>query len=74
MRKELMRFKRMWVHKHFFQCKMVLDVHKGVKDVDKPKKEEEETDFEEKEETTLTGQLVNCIKQTNRLVILIVVI
>jgi len=33
------------VHKHFFQSKMILDVHKGVEDVDKPKEEEEETGY-----------------------------
>ena len=38
MRKESTRFKKMWVHKHFFQNKMVLDI---------PKKEEEEKDLEE---------------------------
>jgi hypothetical protein len=53
---------------------MILDVHKGVEDVDKPKKKEEETDLEEKEKATSTSQLVNRMKQTNRLVILILVI
>jgi hypothetical protein len=37
MRKESMRFKRMWVHKHFFQSKMVLDI---------PKEEEKKEDLE----------------------------
>ena len=32
-----MRFKRIWVHKHFFQSKMVLDI---------PNKKEEEEDLE----------------------------
>jgi hypothetical protein len=32
-----MRFKRMWVHKHFFQNKMVLDI---------PKEKKEEEDLE----------------------------
>ena len=53
---------------------MILDVHKGVEDVDKPKEEEEETDLEEKEKATSTNQLVNRMKQTNWLVILILVI
>jgi len=39
---------------------MILDVHKGVEDVDKPKEEEEE-----KEKATSTNQLVNRMKQTN---------
>jgi len=29
------------MHKHFFQRKMVLDIRKGVEDMDKTKKEEE---------------------------------
>jgi hypothetical protein len=41
MRKESMRFKRMWVHEHFFQSKMVLDILKGVEDLDKTKENEE---------------------------------
>jgi hypothetical protein len=40
MRKESIRFKRMWMHKHLFQRKMVMDVSKGVEDMDKTKKEE----------------------------------
>jgi len=44
---------------------MILDVHKGVEDVDKPKEEKEETDLEEKEKATSTNQLVNRMKQTN---------
>jgi hypothetical protein len=40
MRKESMRFKRMWVHKHLFQSKIVLDIYMGVEDMDKAKKEE----------------------------------
>jgi hypothetical protein len=34
MRKESMRFKRMWVHKHFFQSKMVLDIPKEEEEVE----------------------------------------
>jgi hypothetical protein len=30
-----MRLKRMWVHKHFFQSKIVLDILNKVEDVDK---------------------------------------
>ena len=41
-----MRFKRMWVHKYFFQSKMILDI---------PKEEEEA-------ETALTNQTVDQIK------------
>jgi hypothetical protein len=40
MRKESMRFKRMWTHKHLFQSKRVLDVSKEVEDMDKTKKED----------------------------------
>jgi len=49
MRKELMRFKRIWMHKHFFQSKMFLDISK----------EEEDT------ETALIDQTVNQMKGTN---------
>ena len=33
-----MRLKRMWVHKHFFQSKIVLDILNKVEDVDKTNK------------------------------------
>jgi len=39
MKKESMRFKRMWVYKHFFQNNMVLDILKGVENMDKAKEE-----------------------------------
>ena len=39
MRKELMRFKRIWVHKYFFHSKTVLDIPKRVKDADKVEQE-----------------------------------
>ena len=42
-----MRFKRMWVHKHFFQSKMVLDIPKRVEDMDKPKEVEQDANLEE---------------------------
>jgi hypothetical protein len=40
MRKESMRFKRMWTHKHLFQSKRVLNVPKEVEDMNKTQKEE----------------------------------
>jgi len=46
-----MRFKRMWVHKHFFQSNMILDIPK-----------EEEEDLEEEVETTSTDQTIDQIK------------
>jgi hypothetical protein len=63
MGKESMNFKKIWVHKHFFQSKMVLNILKGVKDVDKVEKDEVATDLEEKALTASTGQLVDHIKQ-----------
>jgi len=54
-----------WVHKHFFQSKMVLDILKGVEDVDKAKKEEE-IDLEEEVMTASTGQPIDRMKQTSR--------
>ena len=51
-----MRFKRMWVHKHFFQSKMVLDIPK-----------EKEEDLEEEAEATPTNQTVDRMKGTGRL-------
>jgi len=50
-----MRFKRIYVHKCFFQRKMVIDILKGIEDVDKIKKEEQEVDLKEKDEIALTG-------------------
>jgi len=60
------------VHKHFFQSKMILDISKGVKDMDKEKKDEEKTDLEEKVVTASTGELVDHMKQTGRPITLIV--
>jgi len=62
MRKESIRFKKMWVNNHFFQSKMVLDIHKRVEDVDKTKKE---TYLEKEVMTASTGQSVDRIKQTS---------
>jgi len=59
------KFKMIWVHKHFFQSKMVLDILKGVEDVDKAK-EEEEIDLEEEVMTASTGQPIDRMKQTSR--------
>jgi len=59
------KFKMIWVHKHFFQSKMVLDILKGVEDVDKAKKEEE-IDLEEEVMTASTGQPIDRMKQTSR--------
>ena len=61
-----MRFKRMWTHKHLFQRKMVLDIPKGVEDMDKTNKEEYEADLKKKARTTLTDQSVDRIKQTSQ--------
>jgi len=49
------RFKRIWVHKYFCQSKMVLDIPKGVKNVDKVKEEEEEANLKKKVIVALTG-------------------
>jgi len=43
------------VHKHFFQSKMILDISKGVKNIDKEKEDEEKTDLEEEVVTASTG-------------------
>jgi hypothetical protein len=66
MRKELMRFKRIWVNKYFFQSKMVLDIHKGVEDMYKAKKDEEGADLEDEVVAASTGQSVHRVKQTDR--------
>jgi hypothetical protein len=63
MRKESMGFKRMWVHKHFFQSKMVMDISKEVDDMKKAKEVEEEADLEEEVVAAPIAQLVNRIKQ-----------
>jgi hypothetical protein len=57
MRKESMRLKRMWVHKHCFQSKIVLDIPK-----------EEEEDLEEEAKAAPTNQTVNRMKGTGRMV------
>ena len=53
-----MKFKKMWVHNHLFQNKMVLDISKGVEDVDKAKEEKEEANLKEKVVAALIGQPV----------------
>jgi len=58
-----MRFKRIWVHKHCFQSKMVLDIPK-----------EEEKDLKEEAEAALIDQTVDRIKGSGRLVQLAVTI
>jgi len=50
------------VHKHFFQSRMVLDIFKGVKDMDKAKKE---ADLEEKVVAASIGHPFDNMKQTN---------
>ena len=59
-----MRFKRMWVYKHFFQSKMILDILI----------EKEEEDLENEAEATSTDQTVDRIKITSRSVQLTVAI
>jgi len=59
------KFKMIWVHKHFFQSKIVLDILKGVEDVDKAK-EKEEIDLEEEVVTASTGQPIDRMKQTSQ--------
>ena len=53
---------------------MVLDIYKGVEDVDKTKKEEEKADLEEEVVIASTSQPINRIKQISRPVTLIVAI
>ena len=65
-----MRFKRMWVHKQYFQSKMVLDIFKVVEDMDKAKKEEEDTDLKEKVIAASIDQPVDRMKQIDQLVTL----
>jgi len=40
-KKELMKFKKIWIHKHLFQSMMVLDNPIRVENVDKVEEEEE---------------------------------
>jgi hypothetical protein len=47
---------------HFFQSKIVLDIHKEVEDMNKAKKEEEKANLEEEVVVALIGQLVDHIK------------
>jgi len=65
-----MRFKRMRVHKQYFQSKMVLDIFKVVEDMDKAKKEEEDTDLKEKVIAASIDQPVDRMKQIDQLVTL----
>ena len=58
-----MKFKKMWVHKHFFQSKMVLNILTGVKEMDKEEEDEVDTYLEEKALTALTGPPVDRMKQ-----------
>ena len=61
-----MRFKRIRVYKHFFQSKIVLDIHKGVEDMYKAKKDEERADLKEKIVVASTSQSVDRLKQTDQ--------
>jgi hypothetical protein len=49
---------------------MVLDISKVVEDMDKAKKEKDETDLEEKVMAASIDQPVDCMKQIDRLVTL----
>jgi hypothetical protein len=49
---------------------MVLDISKVVEDMDKAKKEKDETDLEEKVMAASIDQPVNCMEQIGRLVTL----
>jgi hypothetical protein len=60
----------MWVHKQYFQSKMVLDIFKVVEDMDKAKKEEEDTDLKEKVIAASIDQPVDRMKQIDQLVTL----
>ena len=63
------------MQKHFFfQRKMILDIPKGVKDVDKVDKEEQKTNLKEEAVAVSTSQLVSHIKQSGRPVTLTVAI
>jgi ABC-type histidine transport system ATPase subunit len=61
-RKELMKFKKIWIHKHLFQSMMVLDNPIRVENVDKAEEEEEEVNFKKKVVVASTGQPVNHMK------------
>jgi hypothetical protein len=50
-RKESIRFKRMWVHKHLFQRKIVLDISEKKKE-----------DLEEEAKIVLTDQKIDRMK------------
>jgi len=60
----------MWVHKQYFQSKMVLDIFKVVEDMDKAKKEEEDTNLKEKVIAASIDQPVDRMKQIDQLVTL----
>jgi hypothetical protein len=53
---------------------MVLDIFKGVEDVDKIEEEKQEADLKEEAETASTSQLVDYIKQPSRPITMIVAI
>jgi len=52
------------MHKYFFRSKMVLDIHKGVEDMYKAKKDEEGADLKEEVVAASTGQSVH--REANR--------
>jgi hypothetical protein len=60
----------MRVHKQYFQSKMVLDIFEVVEDMDKAKKEEEDTDLKEKVIAASIDQPVDRMKQIDQLVTL----
>ena len=61
-----MKFNKIWMHNHFFQSKMTLDIPKRVKDMDNAEEDEENADLEEKVMAASTSQLVDHMKQTSR--------
>ena len=64
-KKESMKFKKIQAYKHFFQRKIVLDIPKEVKYVNKTKKK---VDLEQEVEAASTGQLIDQIKIISQLV------
>ena len=56
----------MWVHKHYFYSKMVLDIPNGPEDMDKEKEEDKEVNLKKKVVTALINQPVDCIKHIDR--------
>jgi len=61
----------MWVYKHFFQSKMVLDIFKGVEDAEKIEEEKQEADLKE---DAKQPQQVDYMKQPGRPVTMIMAI